>query len=307
MAEPQQPPFPGPLDTAEKLHAYLNSCPPGLLWLSLQRCKIKSLAGVHFPAELKTLYLLDNEISSLEGVQFPPGLDTLLLANNRITTLQGVQFPPGLRSFNLQDNPLTSLAGIIKPNGMIKKYLMDTYPHLYFRDIEGEKAARQSQKAELQKMSDLIQQSMHTQLNAVTSFLREGMEARAREHEEQVKKDNEERRIRVFFVRGSAGKTYIVPLNTTMTIQAVLDYLNSHFYISALEDCGVMHLIFSEKRLEPERTLADYNVQEEDTLKLVCKFRPNLFQGGSKKRTINPRNKRSKSKTKSTRNGHKHN
>lgn len=121
-------------------------------------------------------------------------------------------------------------------------------------------------------------------LKTLTAFFREGMEARARQHEDQVKKDNEERGRQIFFVRGTTGKTYPVPLNTTMTIQAVLDYLNSHYYISALEDCGVMHLIFSGQRLEPERTLADYNVQVESTLNLVCKFRPNLFQGGSKKR-----------------------
>ena len=299
MAEPQQPPFLGPLDTTEKLQAYLNSCPPGLSWLSLQRCNIKSLAGVKFPSELKTLYLLDNEISSLEGVQFPTGLDTLLLANNRITTLQGVQFPPGLRSFNLQNNPLTSLAGIIKPNGMIKKYFMDTYPHLYFRDIEGEKAARQSQKAESERMNYLSQQSMQNQLNSIMSFLREGMEARARQHDEQLN-EAAERGRQVFFVLGFTRKTYRIPYDSTMTIQEVLDYLNSHYYISALEDCGVMQLVFSGKRLEPERKLADYNVQTESTLNLVCKFKPNLFQGGSKKRTKKTKQQRNKSTKKRT-------
>jgi len=40
--------------------------------------------------------------------------------------------------------------------------------------------------------------------------------------------------------------------------------------------------------------LADYNVQAESTLNLMCKFRPNMFQGGSKKRTMKKHNKRSK-------------
>lgn len=276
--------------------------PVGLTVLELGYNSIASLQGVHFPHELKKLYLLNNQIASLDGVQFPSTLEYLYLANNRITTLQGVQFPRGLSHFNFQDNPLISLAGMINPNTNIKNYFMNYYNSLYLRDIDGEKsslkAARQSQKATLKEMSDLSQHSMQNQLKAVTSFLREGMEARARQHEEQVKKDNEERGKPIFFVRGPTGKIYHVPLNTTMSIQAVLDYLNSHYYISALEDCGVMHLIFSGQRLEPERTLADYNVQAESTLNLVCKFRPNRFQGGSKKR----RHKKSKKHYKIRRN-----
>jgi len=307
--EPQQPPL-RMLDTHQKLQAYLDSCPPGLTKLNLGVTQIHSLQGVnfppglrelrlndnlittlqgvHFPHELDKLYLSNNQIASLDGVQFPSTLTYLYLDQNRITTLQGVQFPRGLVGLKCQDNPLISLAGMINPNTNVKHCFMSYYNSLYLRDIDGEKSslktARQSQKATLKEMSDLSQHSMQNQLKAVTSFLREGMEARARHHEEQVKKDNEERGRPIFFVRGLTGKTYPVPFNSTMSIQAVLDYLNSHYYISALEDCGVMHLIFSKQRLEPERTLADYNIQVESTLNLVCKFRPNLFQGGSKKR-----------------------
>ena len=40
-------------------------------------------------------------------------------------------------------------------------------------------------------MSDLSQQSMQNQLNAVTSFLREDMTVRARQHAEQIYKNKE--------------------------------------------------------------------------------------------------------------------
>ena len=273
--------------------------PLGLISLDLSHNAITSLQGVHFPPGLIRLYFYDNQIASLEGIQFPSTLDYLYLAKNRITTLKGVQFPRGVAHFNCQDNPLTSLAGMINPNEIIKNYFMTYYNSLYLRDIEGEKAARQSQKAEFARMNELTQQSMHNQLKAITSFLREGMEARARQHEEQLQKDNERGR-HVFFVRGPTRKTYPIPFDPTMTIQAVLDYLNTNYYISALEDCGGIQLSFSAHKLEPERKLADYNVQTESTLNMFYKFKPNLFQGGSKKRTKKSKQQRNKSTKKRT-------
>jgi hypothetical protein len=85
-----------------------------------------------------------------------------------------------------------------------------------------------------------------------------------------------------------------------MTIQAVLDYLNLNYYISALEDCGGIQLSFSAHKLEPDHTLADYNVQTESTLNMFYKFKPNMFQGGSKKRTKKSKQQRNKSTKKRT-------
>jgi len=321
--EPQQPPL-RMLDTHQKLQAYLDSCPPGLTKLNLGVTQIHSLQGVnfppglrelrlndnlittlqgvHFPHELDKLYLSNNQIASLDGVQFPSTLTYLYLDQNRITTLQGVQFPRGLVGLKCQDNPLISLAGMINPNTNVKHCFMSYYNSLYLRDIDGEKSslktARQSQKATLKEMSDLSQQSIRNQLKAVTSFLREGMEARARQHEEQLGKEVEERGRAIFYIHGPSGKKYTVPLNTSITIQEVIDYLNDHYYISVLGNCGVMRLVFSGKQLEPERTLADYNVQSGSSLHLVCKIVPKSTQGGSKKR----RPKKSKQRPKKQRN-----
>ena len=262
--------------------------PLGLISLDLSHNAITSLQGVHFPPGLIRLYLYDNQIASLEGIQFPSTLDYLYLANNRITTMQGVQFPRGVAHFNCQDNPLTSLAGMINPNQIIKNYFMTYYNSLYLRDIEGEKAARQSQKAELQKMSDLSQQSMQNQLKAVTSFLREGMASRAMEHNESVKQRKSD-----IFVRLADGTLYHVPLTTGMTVQNVLDYLNEHYYISVLNpNHGVVRLMFNNEQLDPSRTLASYNVENEATLHAMGK----IIQGRGGKRRIATRSKRSKNK-----------
>ena len=250
--------------------------PPGLISLDLSSNRIASLEGVHFPPGLTRLYLYTNQISSLDGVQFPSTLTYLYLADNRITTLQGVQFPRGLTNFNCQDNPLISLAGMINPNTNVKNCFMNYYNSLYLRDIEGEKAARQSQKAELNELS---QQSMRNQLNAVTSFLREGMETRAREHNEKVGQGNAERGRPTIFVKIGID-TYYVPFTHTMTVQDVLDYLNTNYYISMLiPNHSVMRLSFNSKELDSSQMLVDRQIQNESTLYAVGK----IIHGGRKR------------------------
>jgi hypothetical protein len=309
--EPQQPPL-RMLDTHQKLQAYLDSCPPGLTKLNLGVTQIHSLQGVnfppglrelrlndnlittlqgvHFPHELDKLYLSNNQIASLDGVQFPSTLTYLYLDQNRITTLQGVQFPRGLVGLKCQDNPLISLAGMINPNTNVKYCFMSYYNSLYLRDIDGEKSslktARQSQKAELKELS---QQSMQNQLNAVTSFLREGMETRAREHNEKVGQGNAEKGRPTIFVKIGVD-TYYVPFTHTMTVQDVLDYLNTNYYISVLIPIhSVMRLFFNSKELESSQALVDHQIQNESTLHAVGKIihggkRPNKTKKRSQKR-----------------------
>ena len=283
--------------------------PPGLIELNLGQNKISSLAGVQFPPGLKILKVDSNRpMTSLVGVQFPPELVDLDLTNNHnITSLEGVQFPNTLMRLSMHGAGLKSLAGIISPNKYVKQSLKQQFLHLYLRDLHPEmsalKAARQSQKAEVAQWNDLSQQSMRNQLNVATSFLRENMEVRARQHAEQP-----DTRSSTIFVRVN-GNPYPVPLNVTMTVQSVLDYMNEHYYISVLvPNCSVMKLVKEGRVMDTAHTLTDYGVLNEETLHVKCVMPAHSQTGGKRtkrtKRTIKQRNKRS-NKSKSKKNGHK--
>ena len=126
------------------------------------------------------------------------------------------------------------------------------------------------------------------------------MEARTRQHAEQIYKNKEPQ----IFVLVN-GNPYPVPLNVTMTVQSVLDYMNEHYYISVLvPNCSVMKLVKEGRVMDPAHTLADYGVLNEETLYAMCVMQ--VQTGGKRakrtKRTIKPAIKKSKSK----KNRHKH-
>jgi hypothetical protein len=295
--------FPDSLTELVVMYTGVNSLvgvkfPPNLIRLRLDHNQIKSLDGVEFPFSLQSLDLTNNQIKSLNGVKFPPNLTYLGLSNNNITSLLGAHFPPNLTRLSLGGNPISSLKGMIEPSPNVMQLLGEVLPTQfnYFREKSALKAARQSQKTELKELTDLSQQSMQNQLSAVTSFLREGMEARAREHNEQVRQGNVEIGRPTIFVRIGVD-LYYVPFAPTMTVQDVLDYLNTNYYISALiPSFSVMRVMFESKELESSKSLANCQIQNESTLHAVGK----IIHGGrkrrnkSKKRSQKRRNKSKK-------------
>ena len=274
--------------------------PPNLIRLRLDNNKINSLNRVKFPFSLQNLDLTDNKINSLNGVTFPPNLTYLQLSNNNIASLWGVHFPPNLVRLTLRGNPIASLKGIIDPSPNVIRLLGELFPMLHEKSAS--KTARQFQKAELHKMTDLSQQSMRIQMHAVTSFLREGMNARAQQHAEQLLKDRQgkpDKYEQSLFYAQLNEKTYPVPMIEEMSIQDVLDYLNEHYYISVLHNCGGMHLHKpGAGKLESGRTLKECGVVSEDVLHIQCGSQKGGFARSKK------HNKRS-NKSKSKKNGHK--
>ncbi len=324
--------------------------PPGLQYLNLEQNQITSLDGVQFPYTLIDLGLDQNSITSISGVKFPRGLKRLRLSSNKIWTLSGTEFPPNLEELDLEDNPLRDLGYVdegddgrytrlINPNKYVIEYLKRNFAQLYFRDLYEHhkesktaeklalkaarqsqkteaKAARQSQKAEFKRSTDLSQQSVQTQMRAVTSFLREGMAARAQQHAEQLLRDRQEKPTTYeesLFYAKLGEKTYPVPMNEELLVQDVLDYLNEHYYISVLHNCGGMHLAKpGVGKLDSGRTLKDCGVVSEEVLDLVCGTRATQ-QGGfrrkyvSKKHNKRSQTRRNKSKSESKKNGHRRN
>jgi hypothetical protein len=373
-----QPPVPGPLDTPDKLQAYLDSCPPDLTDLDLRSRYIYSLAGIRFPPGLKLLLLNfnniselnrgarygselvfppglevlelhDNQIAYLTGVKFPPSLKILTLNNNKIRSLQevqfpprlevldlednqieslqnidfpqsleqltlngnkiihltGVKFPPNLKEFDISDNPLDDISMMIHPNKTVIEHLKREYSSLYFRDVYyGHKQLKMNEKSELKtvkkleqatlkEVSEFNQQSMQNQLRGITSFLREGMEARAQQHAEQLTRESEDFGGRsTIEVRLPNGIKYPVPLNTANSVQSVLDYMNEHYYISSLvPNCGVTHLYKSDIKdpLNPTSTLGENSVQKGTRLHARCVLPLNPSSGGNRRKRIQTR------------------
>lgn len=290
--------------------------PPNLIRLRLDYNQIKFLAGVEFPSSLKKLDLTNNKINSLNGVTFPSNLTELQLSNNEITSLFGAQFPPNLVRLTLRGNPIASFKGIIDPSPNVIVLIEDTFPMQvkFLYEKLASKAARQSQKAEFKRSIDSSQQFMQNQLKAVTSFLREGMEIKAQQHAEQLVRDKPEKPTTYeesLFYAKLNEKTYPVPMNEEMSIQAVLNYLNENYYIAVLHSCDGMHLRKpGVGKLDSGRTLKDCGVVSEEVLDIVCETQ----KGGVTRRHYRKRikSKRIKSKrnnskrNKSKKNGHKH-
>ena len=316
--------------------------PIGLTSLDLYKNQITSLEGAQFPPGLRNLNLDDNQITTLKGLPLPPGLTSLSMSRNQLTLLEVAQFPetltlldlsknqikyidfgskiravllPNLTSLNLEGNPLESLAGIMV-NEYVMGYFKHNYSNLYFRYLHSRhkrskmaeqsalKAARQSQKATLKDISDLTQQSMQNQMKAVTSFLREGMTARAQQHADQLLRDKEEKSTtyeQSLFYAKLNEKMYPVPMIEELSMQDVLNYLNEHYYISVLHNCGGIHLMHLHKpgagKLESGRTLKEYGVVSDDVLDIICGTQKGGFRHSRSKKRVIKRNKRSQKRS----------
>jgi hypothetical protein len=85
-----------------------------------------------------------------------------------------------------------------------------------------------------------------------------------------------------------------------MSIHDVLNYLNEHYYISVLHNCGGMHLHKpGAGKLESGRTLKECGVVSDDVLDIQCGTQKGGF-ARSKKRNNKRSKKHNKLRNKST-------
>jgi len=264
--------------------------------LNLGHNFIPNLDGIQFPSNLKELSLNDNILSHVSGVRFPNGLTKLNLSNseargddrggygyNQLKSFNDVKFPPSLTELNLQRNRIETIGKIIEPSENVLQLIERQFPKIveqYRQNIT--RQSQQTRQVALKEVSDFNQISLQNQLRGITSFLREGMEARAQQHIETLKSQDETKQL-IYVHLPLYGKNYPVPVdNFSQSIQSVVDYLIEHYYISSLlPDCGAIVLYNSGNRmLEPQRSLADYNIERESVLSAQCRIMKITSGGG---------------------------
>lgn len=132
--------------------------------------------------------------------------------------------------------------------------------------------------------------SLGNSVNLIVEFLKPFVEERIRKESERLESIPPiTPKIHITPIFG--GITYSVPFNTTDTVQNLIDYLNKTFLVSLIS--GNFTLGHEGRNLEPGRTLADYNIQNDDTLTLI--YRSQQSAGKSKTRK-NHKNRISKNK-----------
>lgn len=109
--------------------------------------------------------------------------------------------------------------------------------------------------------------------------------------EERITKDAERlSSLPKIFIRTTSGTIYTIPFTSTDTVQHVIDHLNKTFLCSLIT--GHFTLTYNSQRLDPIRTLAEYNIENESTLYLTSQLQQSA---GKYKTRKNNKNRKSKS------------
>ena len=123
-----------------------------------------------------------------------------------------------------------------------------------------------------------IAKSVKHELGTVIQFLKPMIQERIIKEAERLES------LPKLFVRFN-GMTYTIPMDTSKTVQSVIDYLDEMYLVSLVNGCASIALQYSGQPLVPERTLADHNIKNESTLHIRCTLPAQ--QGGTNTRKKN--------------------
>ena len=107
-----------------------------------------------------------------------------------------------------------------------------------------------------------IAKAVKHELGSVIQFLKPMIQERIIKEAERLES------LPKLFVRFGTT-SYTIPLDTSKPVQSVIDYLDEMYLFSIVNGRALITLQYSGQQLVPERTLADYNIQNESTVNIV--------------------------------------
>jgi len=230
------------------------SFPDTITELSIREERIQSLEGVKFPSNLKKLDLNNNRISSLKGVTFPLHVSSINLSNNQIASFDGMKFPLSLESLHLEHNPIVgnidTIRLLVHPTEVVMREIVRNYPQTaaYF----------ESQ----QELEELNMRKLQNHVRSIAAFLQPLISERKAKEEATLMKG-----ASLLFVN-TPGAKYRIPFDSSKTVQSAIDYLEQNYLLSVTNSFAKIRLTKSSDNtvLDPSRTFADMNINNEDTV-----------------------------------------
>ena len=269
--------------------------PPTLVDLNLSYNEIQTLAGVVFPANVEVLNLQANYIVTLDGFVFPHRLTQLFLAENYIVSLNNIIFPKYLIHCSLSRNPIQSIRGTrFSKQPPIPNIDVPTRLFIDWVDIENKELTDRIQSlTEQTAVIPILQNRIETLLDHVgylTNSLKILLQDKTAEKIDEFNTQQQNgMSSSVIFVKLNDGRNATIPYRDVKVIGDIIEYLKQHYFIALTFAKPV--LSFNKKILDPERSLADYNIENESTLYLI-----NRKFGGCNKKKSHVRKKRNNGK-----------
>jgi hypothetical protein len=296
--------------------------PPRLIDLNLSYNEIQTLVGVVFPSTLIDLNLSYNEIQTLVGVVFPDNIEVINLQANYIVTLNGFVFPPRLVALYLAENYIVSLDNIIFPKYLNQLSLPENtiqsirgtrFPKVLFNcntmwgipkqliidwvDPENKELSDRIQSlTEQTAVIPILQNRIETLLDHVgylTNSLKILLQDKTTEKIDEFETLQQNRMSSsVIFVKLNNGRIVTIPYRDVKVIGDIIEYLKEHYFIALTFAKPV--LSYNNIILDLERSLADYNIENESMLYLINR----TFGGFHKKKSHVPKNRNNRKKSK---------
>jgi hypothetical protein len=248
--------------------------PETLRYLTIENEQIQSLVGVHFPSNLVELNITGSRITSLKGVTFPVHVSSINLSNNQIASFDGMKFPLSLESLHLEHNNPTIIDTIrlLKyPTEVVMREIIRGYP----ATAEYFDSQRELKEFDMQKLQN--------HMLSIAKFLQPLILERKTIEEANLTEGNPR-----LFVRDTMNNAdYLIPFDSTKTVQSAIDYLEQNYLLSVTNGYVKINLINSSNNniLDPSKIFAHENIQNENTLIIVQDNSRQPPQEGGRKQT----------------------